>query len=113
MNTMSKIMSLYIICTLSFGVEAAEEQYTLEYAPDSPVKIVPLKEVILEIALFQYNNPAGFREMKTDENQTFTLSGAYNLEILSIENQGKYKAKCSGYGMQGDPKVVITCSKSR
>lgn len=108
--TMLKIISLLIIFTLPYCVEAAEEKYTLEYAFDSPIKTVPLKEVVLEIALFQYNNPAGLRELKTDENQTFTLNGAYNLEILSIENQAKYKAKCSGYGMQGNPKVFITCT---
>lgn len=110
MSRIIKTLSLSVIfCSLPLHIEAREVEYTLKYAENSPIKTVPLKDIFLEIALFQYNNPAGFRELKTDDHQSFSLYGAYDVEILSIQNQGKFKARCSGYGVQGNPKIEITC----
>jgi hypothetical protein len=84
-------------------------KYSVEYDPSSPVKTIPLKEITLKLDLYQFSKPAGFVEVKTDQNQSFTLKEAYSLEVTSIQDQDKYKAMCSGYATEVEPKIIITC----
>jgi hypothetical protein len=89
----------------------AETTYTLEFAPNSPIKNVSLKNADLHIQLFANGTPKGFTHATTDENQSFTLKENEVFAILSIKDEKQHHARCSGNADWQNTKVQITCNK--
>lgn len=102
------IGSLLFLCWINCPADTA---YTIEYAPNSPIKDIPLKNAVLHIQLFSDGIPRGFTSATTDENQTFTLKEKEVFAILSIKGEEKHHALCSGNGNWHNNKIMITCVK--
>jgi hypothetical protein len=87
----------------------AETKYSIEYASSSPIKEVSLKDAEMSIELFSSEKPKGFINVRTDSNQSFTLTQEQDFEIVSIKGEEKYNARCSGPGTSTNTKIQITC----
>lgn len=109
----SKVMIIagaVVLSTLSMNVVAAEATYTLDYAASSPIKDVSLKNAALKIEVYKNDNPSGYQDVTTDANQTFKLDSNYDLEVVSVQDQDKHNANCSGSATSTNPKIMITCT---
>lgn len=104
------VLSAVLLSALSMNVMADEATYSLEYTQTSPIKDISLKNAGLKVQVYKSDNPAGYQDMTTDENQTFKLDGAYDLEVVSIKGEEKYNAHCSGSATATNTKVMITCN---
>ena len=110
-----RIMILCAACLLSFNVNA----YSINYADNSPIKDVPLKNATLKLKVYYNGNPRGFMDVTTDENQKFDLkdfkdTSAVSLEILSISDQDKYNARCKNtVASENKEDMLIRCVKSK
>lgn len=92
--------------------------YFVDYDPSSNMKDIPLKNMKMKIEVYYYGNPEGRLDVVTDDNQTFNIephkdTQSLMLEVLSIADQEKYKARCSGLVTPGFTKVMIKCNPTK
>jgi len=92
--------------------------YTVEHKSNSPVKTVPLKEAKLNVQVYYYGNPRGQITVVTNQDQSFTIGkfrtkSAVGLEVLSVEDENEYYARCKGYAAPGTTQITITCKQKR
>lgn len=87
--------------------------FAIEYADNSPIKSVPLKNAKMMVKVYYYDNPDGVLSIKTNDNQRFGLKykdlKAVAMEIISIDGEDKYKANCSGTTKPGHSTIKISC----
>jgi hypothetical protein len=92
------------------------QPYSLEYASNSAIKSVPLKNAKLSVKVYYSDNPDGIVSLKTDENQKFKFNNKYKdissvaLEVVSVAGQEKYNAICYGQTIPGKRSIQISCS---
>lgn len=91
--------------------------YSVEYAVNSPLKTVPLKNATLKVVIYYYGNPRGNISVITDDKQNFNVVTAFGksaaLDVVSIAEQNKYKAACYGTAPVGQTKILITCRANK
>lgn len=94
-----------------------EKKFTLEYAENSPIKDVPLKNATLKNVVYYYGNPNGVMDVTTDADQNFTFKFGDGkstvLSLVAIDGQEKYNARCSGNLLSNDTKMLITCKPTK
>lgn len=103
----------FLCLLLSTTAFAAGVEYNLDYAPDSPIKDLPLSNAQLKIEIYQYDKPHGYHDVKTDEHATFRLDEAVDLEIVSIKGEDQYQARCSGSGTVANRQINIRCQSQQ
>jgi len=99
-----------VLCLLiASNVFAGSVEYSLDYDSDSPIKDLPLANAQLKIEIFEFDKPHGYEEVKTDEHASFTLDKAVDLEVVSIQGEEQYQARCSGSATIANPLIKIRC----
>ncbi|HEX2549125.1 MAG TPA: hypothetical protein VHM20_04795 [Gammaproteobacteria bacterium] len=99
------------------GSAPSNPQYTyaIKYSDSSPIKKIPLENNNLKVQVYYYGNPMGFDIVSTDYDGNFTYdkykdTKAVDLEILAIDDQDKYKARCSGsMNARAAHELSVTC----
>lgn len=109
-STFTKVVGATLLLACSVPVYADNATYTLEYSATSPIKDLSLKNATLKLEVYRSDNPSGYEKAVTDGNQAFKLDNNYNLEVVGIQGEEKYNARCSGSGTTTDPKIMITCN---
>ncbi|MGD9591631.1 MAG: hypothetical protein AB7V32_03830 [Candidatus Berkiella sp.] len=94
----------------SFCVQASQT-YTLQYAANSPIKSVPLRNATLVLEIYDYDKPDGFKRIKTNTKKSFTLNYGEDFEVVGIVGERKKNARCSGYATPENKKIIIRCDK--
>jgi len=92
--------------------------YSIEHTKNAPIDNVPLHEAKLNVQVYYYGNPRGQISVVTGKDQSFTIGkfrakSAVSLEVLSIENEEDYDARCTGYAEPGNTQIFITCHPKR
>lgn len=88
--------------------------YTVAHKKDSELNDIPLKEAKLNVQVYYYGNPRGQIKVVTGQDQSFTIGkfkakSAVALEVLSLEDEDDYDARCKGYAGPGTTDIIITC----
>lgn len=89
--------------------------YAIKYSDSSPIKKIPLENNSLKIQVYYNGNPMGFDIVTTDYDRHFTFekykdTNILDLEVLSIDDQDKYKARCSGnMTSRSSHELTVTC----
>lgn len=112
-STFFTVVGTAFLLSFSVNVLAQDAIYTLEYAETSPIKEVPLKNATLKLEIYRSENPAGFEKASTDAGQSFKLDKAYNLEVVGIQGEEKFNARCSGSATTQDTTIKITCNPKK
>ena len=102
-------VALITLCA-SFCAQGAQK-YTLQYAPNSPIKSVPLQNATVMLELYDYEKPDGFKRVKTNANQAFFVNQGQDFEVVGIVGERKQNARCSGYATTTQQKILIRCEK--
>lgn len=94
--------------------------YEVQYAPNSPLKNIPLKNAQLLVKLYYHGNPRGLLNVKTDEfqelaifNKEYRNNRGVALEILAITHQELYNANCFGEVANRNSNIQLVCKKAR
>lgn len=107
----SHLVSLYLPDT------KVGTRYSLSYAKNNRYPGPSLKNASVHIMLYKYANPDGFRRVKTDAFQHFSLDEPLNpslaVEVLSIDGQEKLKLQCFGGSLPGKLEAIIKCQRAR
>lgn len=108
-----KINCLKIFLTLATLFQGticlAQTLYSIEYAPDSPIKSIPLNNAKLKLEIYAFEKPHGYLFVETNDKKQFSLDKAYDFAIQEIAGEEKYNALCSGNSTPADQKITITC----
>lgn len=110
---MTKTLYTLMTATLvlfSFSAQAEGVVYKLEYAKDSPITDVSLKNAQIKLEMYSNDNPNGFRVITTDAKGAFVLDQGYNFEVVSIENEEQKGARCSGSATPTATTISIKCN---
>lgn len=103
--------------TSTTATPAEEKKFSIEYAENSPIKDVPLKNATLKSIVYYYGNPNGITEVTTDEDQKFSFKfgdgSSTVLSLVAIDGQDKFNASCSGNLLTNDTKMVVTCKPTK
>lgn len=89
--------------------------YAIKYSDSSPIKKIPLENNNAKIQVYYYGNPMGYDIVTTDYDRNFTFEkykdvNAVDLEILSLDDQDQYKARCSGNMVsRAAHELIVTC----
>ncbi len=92
-----------------------EYTYAIRYSDSSPIKKIPLENNNLKIQVYYNGNPIGYEIVTTDYDRNFTFEKykdvkLVDLEILGVDDQDKYKARCSGNMVtRAAHELTITC----
>ncbi len=108
MKNLMKIGLALVALSCASGVQA-KEKFTLEYAKDSPIQNVPLNNSTIVLKMYRYEKPAGFKYIKTNGMRSFFLNNNEDFEVVGIVGEKKRNARCSGYGMDTNQKIIIRC----
>jgi hypothetical protein len=100
-----------------FTLKHNPNDYSVEFSPNSKIKDIPLQNASLKIQVYYYGNPNGLQMITTDENQQFTMpefkdSKFVAIDVLSINDQEKYHAICSGAVTPQHNTIIINCKPS-
>ncbi len=107
---MKKIKLFAGLCLMMGALSAnANETYTIEYSSSSPIKSIPLKNATLVLEIYKYENPAGFRHVKTNATKNFSFHHGQDFDVIGIVGEKKYNARCSGISAKNAAKIKITC----
>lgn len=88
--------------------------YSVEHASSSAVNTIPLKKAGMQVQVYYFGNPKGRIKVVTGDNQTFTIGkfrsvSGVGLEVLSLDNEDDYQARCRGYAPPGTTQLKLDC----
>ncbi len=91
--------------------------YQITYSEKSKLKDVPLINTRLQIQAYYNGNPQGRETINTNDKQAFYLTRfkdpkALAIEIVSIDKQNDFKARCSGFAKPGETTINVECKKA-
>lgn len=91
-------------------------QYQIAYSEKSNLKDVPLMNARLQIQAYYNGNPQGRETINTNDKQAFYLTRFKDpkvlaIEIVSIDKQNDFKARCTGFAKPGETTINIECKK--
>lgn len=110
----------FALLVLYTGISYAttSEVYTVEYAPHSPVKSIPLKNAHLTIAVFYHGIPKGYIDVVTNQNQQFSYDQYEQagtnlaLQVVVVEGEKKHHSHCEGTTTIGNThQILLVCKR--
>ncbi len=105
-----KVVNLVAIALFAFcGVAQAAQTYTIKYAPNSPIKSVPLKNTTLVLEVYDYQKPDGYKSVRTNAKGKFFMPQGQDFEVVGIKGEKNFNARCSGFATPKRANILIRC----
>lgn len=109
MNKIHLSVLLFSLLQFHTTLAKAQELYSVEYAPDSPIQSIPLENTEIKLKIYEYEKPHGFIRVVTNKNREFSLERSYDLEVEAIEGEATHNADCSGHATVHNRQIKLTC----
>lgn len=110
---------IIFLCIILLSITSVfASNYSVAFAPNSPIKDISLKNTQLRFAVYYHAIPEGYIVVDTNENQQFSYE--YNkenedvaLSLTHIKDQEQKNANCRGTTTPENPfTVLVICQNA-